>query len=199
MFWYYSCINIVCDNFIFSPKEGIMIAKVFAVLILSLVCMFTPWNTLLAQEIAVNQAQAVVIPGMSIEVTHDLDFGSVIPGVNKTVDKIKASSAGEWLIMGIPNAEIDVTFILPNSLKAIDGDDALPVEFKITDASYSDNSKGGQQIPTGILNPYQVSTIQINPNGTLGIWLGGKVIPGPVQVSGLYTGSIILTAAYTGN
>jgi hypothetical protein len=180
-------------------KGGCMISRIMAALLLSFACIFASWHVSLAQEMASIQARAVVLPSMSIVGTHDLDFGNVMPGMNKSVDKIEAGSAGEWVIIGIPKAEINVAFILPNSLKEVDGTDVLPIEFKMADASYNDSTKGGQQIPAGILNPHQVNTTQIGQNGTLGIWLGGEVFPSPSQISGLYTGRVTLTVTYTGN
>jgi hypothetical protein len=170
-----------------------------AVLFLSLVWIIMPWHFSLAQEIATIQARAVVLPSMSIVGTHDLDFGYIMPGIEKAVDKIEAGSAGEWIIIGIPKAEINVAFILPNSLKEVDGTDMLPVEFKVADASYNDSTKGGQQLPAGILNPNQVNVTQIGQNGTLGVWLGGEVFPSPSQTSGIYTGIVTLSVTYTGN
>lgn len=176
-----------------------MTLRVMATLLLGLVCILMPWGISQAQEMATVQARALVLPSMSIVGTHDLDFGDVMPGVNKAVDKIEAGSAGEWIIIGIPKAAITVAFILPNSLKEADGVDILPIEFKMADASYNDSTKGGQQIPAGILNPHQVNSAQIGQNGTLGIWLGGEVFPGPSQTSGLYTGRVTMTVTYTGN
>jgi hypothetical protein len=176
-----------------------MISKIMATMLLGLVCIAMPWNAAQAQEVATIQARATVLPSMSITGTHDLDFGNVIPGMDKAVDKIEAGSAGEWIIIGIPKAEINVSFILPNSLNEVGGNDVLPIEFKMADASYNDSTKGGQQFPAGVLNPHQTGTTQIGQNGTLGIWLGGEVFPGPSQISGLYTGRVTLTVTYTGN
>ena len=176
-----------------------MIVRISLVMVLSLVCILAPKNALMAQELATVQARAIVLPSMSIVGTHDLEFGNVMPGVNKTVDKVESGSAAEWTIIGIPKAEINVTFLLPKTLKATDSMEELPVRFKTHDASFSDSTKGGQHIPAGILNPLQVNTTQIGQNGTLGVWLGGEVVPGPSQVSGLYTGRVTLTVTYTGN
>jgi hypothetical protein len=176
-----------------------MMARVLVVLMLNFGYLLAPWNTLMAQEIAINQARAVVLPGISVIGTHDLDFGTITPGANKTVDKIEASSAGEWIIIGTPDAEIDITFNLPTALTSADGSDALPIEFKIADASFSNNIDDGQQLPAGIIDPHQLNTLQIGSNGALGIWLGGEVYSDPLQVNGLYTGQITLTVAYTGN
>jgi hypothetical protein len=176
-----------------------MISKTMAAMFLVFSCIIVPWHFSQAQEMATIQARAVVLPSMSIVGTHDLDFGNVTQGMNKSVDKIEAGSAGEWQIIGIPKAEINVAFILPSSLKAADGTDVLPIEFKMVDASYNDSTKGGQQVPAGILNPHQVNAAKIGQNGTLGIWLGGEVFPSPSQISGLYTGRVILTVTYTGN
>ena len=176
-----------------------MISRIMATLLLGIICVIIPESAIEAQEIATVQARAMVMPSMSIVGTHDLDFGNVLPGLAKTVDKTGAGSAAEWIITGIPKAEVNVAFLLPGSLKEAEGTEVLPVEFKIADAAYSDSTKGGQQVPAGILNPHLVSTTQIGDNGTLGIWLGGKALPGPSQISGLYTGRITMTVTYTGN
>ena len=176
-----------------------MFTKTLVALLLGLFCVIMPWHLSQAQEMASIQARAVVLPSMSIVGSHDLDFGNVTPGMDKSIDKTEAGSAGEWTIIGIPKAEINVSFSLPNSLKAADGTDILPIEFKIADASYNDSADGGQQIPAGILNPHQANTARIGQNGTLGIWLGGEVYPSPAQISGLYTGRVILTVTYTAN
>lgn len=176
-----------------------MISKTMAAMFVVFSCVIMPWHLSLAQEMASIQARAVVLPSMSIVGTHDPDFGNVTQGMNKSVDKIEAGSAGEWQIIGIPKAEINVSFLLPKSLKAVNGSNILPIEFKIADASFNDSTKGGQQVPAGILNPHQVNVAQIGQNGTLGIWLGGEVFPSPSQISGLYTGHVILTVTYTGN
>lgn len=176
-----------------------MISRIMAALLLGIIGIIVPVHLSQAQEMATVQARAIVMPSMSIMGTHDLDFGSVIPGMSKAVNKTEAGSAGEWMIIGIPRAEINVAFILPDSLKESDGLDVLPIEFKMADGSYSDSTKGGQQNPAGILNPHQVSTTMIGQNGTLGVWLGGEVFAGPSQKSGLYTGRVTLTVTYTGN
>ena len=38
-----------------------------------------------------------------------------------------------------------------------------------------------------------------NPAATLFVWLGGTVQPTAAQVAGLYTGTVTMTATYTGN
>jgi hypothetical protein len=176
-----------------------MISRIMATLLLGFICVIIPQSAIEAQEIATVQARAMVMPSMSIVGTHDLDFGNVMPGLTKTVDKTESGSAAEWIITGIPKAEINVAFLLPASLRETDGTEILPVEFKMADAAYSDSTKGGQQVPAGILNPHLVNTTQIGENGTLGIWLGGKALPGPSQLSGLYTGRVTMTVTYTGN
>lgn len=176
-----------------------MISRVLTALLLGFLGAMTPWRFSQAQEMASIQARAVVLPSMSIVGTHDLDFGNVTPGVNKEVDKGEAGSAGEWLIIGIPKAEINVAFALPGSLKAADGNDLLPVKFKISDAAYNDSSAGGPPVPIGILNPHQINTVRIGQNGTLGVSIGGEIFPAPSQISGLYTGRVVLTITYTGN
>jgi hypothetical protein len=148
---------------------------------------------------ATIQARANVLSSISVIGTHDLDFGAVMPGMSKPIDKSSVGSAGEWIITGIPTAEVTLSFDLPDSLKEIDGTDALPIGFSLADASYDDGTSRGQEAPAGVLNPHHVSTKRLGASGLMTVWIGGVVFPSRSQVSGLYGGRVTLTVIYTGN
>lgn len=153
----------------------------------------------LAQEQGTIQATATVISALSVVGTHNLIFGTVIPGTNKSIDKATTADAGEWTVNGTPSAEITVDFTLPTNLYTADSLGVMLVAFGFTDASYDDGSGGGQGAPTGILNPNNISTTDIGVGGLLTIWIGGMALPTISQTSGDYIGEIVLTVVYTGN
>lgn len=151
-----------------------------------------------AQEIAIIQATATVLSSMSAVGTHNLEFGTVTPGVNKSVDKASAATAGAWTITGVAGAEVSLTLDLPAELNHNSLGATIPVVFNPTDASYDDESGGGQSAPAGVINPSAPGLLNLGPGGTLELWLGGTVIPGISQTSGDYSADITLTIAYTG-
>jgi hypothetical protein len=156
-------------------------------------------STLSAQESATIRAVATVLPSMTIIGTNNLNFEYVLPDVRKSVDKTAVGYAGEWIIAGSPNSEITMRFDMPDSLRSVHGSAAMRIGFSIADASYDEGLGAGQTAPSGILNPYAVSTRNLGWNGSMVVWLGGTVYPSRSQTGGTYIGDIILTAAYTGN
>jgi len=70
----------------------------------------------------------------------------------------------------------------------------LPISFTATDAGY--------KTPTGTLtayNPANPTTASFGSEGTMDVFLGGKVTPASNQVAGLYTGTVNIRLYYTGN
>jgi hypothetical protein len=152
-----------------------------------------------AQEYGVIQATATVIAGITITGEHDLIFGSVLPGVDKSVDKSNVGFAGAWHIAGDNSAEITLDFTLPDSLLHIDSLAFLRISFNSTDASYDDGTGGGQSNPAYIINPNGPNTGDLGATGTMDVWIGGTVEPTISQTGGNYEADITLMVAYTGN
>ena len=151
-----------------------------------------------AQETAIVQATATVLSALTIVGNNDLRFGTVTPGVDKSVDRTDVGFAGEWEITGAPSAEISLDFTLPSDLILVDSTVQMPITFTNTDASYEDGTGGGQTAPAGTVNPLGPSTETIGVGGTLFIWIGGRVSPGLTQTGGDYAADVMLTVAYTG-
>ena len=151
-----------------------------------------------AQEIAIIQATATVLSSMSAVGTHNLQFGTVTPGVNKTVDKASAADAGAWTITGLAGAEVSLTFDLPTELQHNSLGSTIPVVFSATDASYDDGTGGGQAAPVGVINPSAPGLLNIGAGGSLELWIGGRAMPAISQTSGDYSADISLIIAYTG-
>lgn len=152
-----------------------------------------------AQERGTIQALATVISSLNVIGTNNLQFGTVTPGVNKSVNKNSVGFAGEWTITGTSNAEVTVDFELPVSLVTVDSLAFLNIIFSGTDASWDDGSGGGQTAPAGVIDPNGPSTLDIGVGGTLMVWVGGTVLPGVSQTGGDYANDVVLVVAYTGN
>ncbi|MCX6827056.1 MAG: hypothetical protein NTV06_07320 [candidate division Zixibacteria bacterium] len=151
-----------------------------------------------AQESATIQATATVLSAITVVGQNNLMFETVIPGINKTVDKATVGRAGAFQVNGKESAEITLDLTLPDSLH-IDSTAAMRIGFSNTDASYDDGSGGGQTVPQGIINPNGPVTQTLGLTGQLNIWVGGTVSPNITQTGGDYAADIRLTVAYTGN
>ena len=152
-----------------------------------------------AQESGTIQALATVVTSLQVIGLTNLNFGTVSPGISKTVDKTEVGFAGEWQINGSALAEITVDFTLPPNLTTADSSATMVILFSSTDASFDDGTGGGQTIPAGVLNPNGQAVENIGVAGTMFVWIGGSVLPSISQTGGDYSGDIVLTVAYTGN
>ena len=153
-----------------------------------------------AQESATIQALATVVSSLSISGTNNLQFGTVTPGIGKSVDKASPGFAGEWSVVGSVGAEITLDFTAPDSLLlAGDSTSGMPISFSTTDASFDDGSGGGQLAPSGVLNPNGLETERLGAGGQMTVWIGGTVNPRIAQTGGDYAADVILSVAYTGN
>ncbi len=165
-------------------------------LVLMVVAMLA--GTVAAQERATILATATVVSSLTIVGTNNLQFGSVTPGVNKSIDKATLGFAGEWTINGTNSAEISILFALPDSLLTLDSLSGMRITFANSDASYG-SLPAQQTAPVGILDPNGPSAHRLGANGQMLIWIGGTVFPRISQTGGDYSAEILLTVAYTGS
>ena len=152
-----------------------------------------------AQESGSIQAIATVLPALSVTGVTDLNFETVIPGTDKFVDKATSGLAGEFHIQGGPNAEVILDLTLPTTLANNDSTAFMNIVFSGTDASYDDETGGGQPAPAGIIDPRISNTLDLGATGQLDIWMGGEVQPSVAQTGGDYAADVVLTVTATGN
>jgi hypothetical protein len=70
--------------------------------------------------------------------------------------------------------------------------------FSKTDCSMDSSASPTQSTPGyNNLDPWHTITYRLGSAG-LKVWLGGQIVPKIIQAPGAYTGSIVLTVAYTG-
>ncbi len=165
--------------------------KIFA--LLALVAIMGTASAVFAISGNVTATANVLTP---ISVTNDLrqlDFGDILPGINKSVPFNDANS-GKWRVDGAASREVAITFTLPAGL--VLGLDSVPISFNATDAGHN------QSDVVGVATPFDPSAgLTQNLHGATGelfIWLGGTVAPSPTQPAGVYTGTAIMDVVYTG-
>jgi hypothetical protein len=141
-------------------------------------------------------ATATVLDPISIAGDNDLDFGTVFPGINKTVPYTDLVNGGHWSISGATGREVDLTFTLPGTLAS--GGDNLTIVFAAASAARNTaDVVGGATTfdPNGV----ETTLLSGGTPGELFIWIGGEVQPTIGQPGGNYSGTITLTVDYTGN
>lgn len=166
---------------------------------------------LLGREPALAQATAVASfsatttisnTALTVGQINGLDFGVVTPGTPSTIGP-KSALAGKFVLHGVKNSEIQVTFALPTVLQA--GTRTMPI-------SFADDAVAGkmgchrnqdQQVNCTTYTPSTTLIARIRnnapPQNTFYVWIGGKVSPAAGQLPGLYTGVVTMSAVYTGN
>lgn len=140
---------------------------------------------------ATISATATVVTALTVTGNASLAFGNVYQGVAKTVVATDAAS-GRLAVAGFQNAQVALTFTLPNNLTS--GGNNLPID------SW-DVRTNGTNVTTGATALTVVSGTPVNANlvsGNLFLFVGGRVQPAAAQVAGSYSGTITLAAAYTG-
>ncbi len=141
-------------------------------------------------------ARANVMTPIQVTPQQNLEFGNVIPGANKSIPVTNAS-AGRWLVQGTAGAEVTLQFTALPATLSDGGANTMPIVYGATDAAHHTSNNPGAATT---FNPIAIATANISsPLAELYTWIGGTVQPAAAQAAGLYTGTITLTATYTGN
>ena len=133
---------------------------------------------------------------------NGLDFGPVVPGTPTTVAP-RTATAGKFVVHGTKNAEVRISFALPAVLQT--GVFTMPISFAndpVAGQMGCHRNQDQQKNCVGF-SPSAPLLIRIRnnppPQNTYYVWIGGTVSPALGQAPGLYTGTVTLTAVYTGN
>lgn len=134
-------------------------------------------------DVTANVFQAITVVG-----TRALDFGSVFPGIDKTI-AVAAATSGLFSATGQAGANVSATFSLPTDLT--DGTNDLPID-SWTGCFDANNDPAGCTafVPSaGASNATFVG-------GALYIFIGATVHPDAAQAAGTYTGTVQVTLSY---
>ncbi len=142
-----------------------------------------------AQNSANASATATVQQPLSVSKTNDLAFGSVFPGLNKTVAVTEAGAAA-FSIQGQANASVDLTFSTPSTLAS--GGNSLNIGTWTARRNTSNSAASGTDFtPSGT-----ATSTTLSGGGALYVFVGATVQPTVSQVAGTYTGTLTLTVVY---
>jgi hypothetical protein len=119
----------------------------------------------------------------------------VIPGVPSIISRTDIAASGRFDVRGAKDSEVRVTLTLPVALTA-PGGQTLPLTFTANDGGYNIVN---DQPSARAFDPRTQLLARLSGQGRLFVYLGGTALPSGVQPAGAYTGTITLTAAYTGN
>ena len=154
--------------------------------------------------VATRSATATIVTPIVVTATTDLAFGSVSPGVTKTVSRTATgvdTTAAIFTIAGDPGSGILVQLTLPEYMSASSGD-RLQLLFTSTDCTV--DSLAGTPASPGAgawvgVNPRALPALKIGiTNSSTSIYLGGKIIPQPRQAAGSYSADIVISVSYDG-
>ena len=145
-----------------------------------------------AQVNASITATAVVAGPLGIAAGNNLNFGTVIPGTARVIDPLTSTSAGSFTLTGGANAQLNLSWSVPANLTDGAPGHTLPVTFA---ATYG--ATATQSAATALTLPDL--TRRLSATGNAYIWVGGTVTPDPAQFVATYSGTVQVTASYTGN
>ncbi|HEX5005432.1 MAG TPA: hypothetical protein VFV65_08950 [Gemmatimonadales bacterium] len=141
---------------------------------------------------ATISATATVLTPLTLTGAAPLAFGSVYPGVAKTIAPGDATS-GRFTFAGAAAAQVSFNF--PSNPVNLTGAGTLPIGTYTGLHNTTNTTTGATAFTPG------VTAVLANLSGTgaLFLFIGATVSPTPTQTAGAYTGTITLNAVYTGS
>lgn len=134
-------------------------------------------------------ALATVYTPIAVTGARNLDFGTVFPGVAKSVG-VAAATSGRFDLTGQNSANVNLTFALPTNLAS--GANTLPIG-TWTGCHNTTNATTG----CATFAPSATATASaLSATGSLFVWVGGTVNPAAAQAAGNYTGTVSMTVSY---
>jgi len=152
------------------------------------VCFCFP-GAVAAQNSASASATAEVQQPITVTKTNDLAFGTVYPGVNKSVAVTNAAAAS-FSIAGQASAGVTLAFTLPASLAS--GGNPLPLASWVARRNTSNSSASG----TDFTPSSSASAATLHTDGNLYVFVGATAQPAAGQVAGSYSGTLTMTVVY---
>jgi hypothetical protein len=131
---------------------------------------------------------------LTVSGTRPLTFGTVLPGVPRTVLRTDPANSGEFELRGEKLSQVQLTFVLPGVMVGPAGA-TMPVSFGGGDGGYSLSQAIGSQVG---FDPTQPFLAVLSNTGKGSVFLGATANPGVGQRAGPYAATVTLSVAYTG-
>jgi hypothetical protein len=134
------------------------------------------------------------LAGQTVTGIRDLDFGFVVRGVASTVSPSDPIRSGRFYIKYVVGGRVKVNFTLPAALNRVGGGATLAIQFRNGDAAWQETAPGSAFT---VFNPNGVSNIHpLVASPDMYVYLGGRVSPTASQLTGAYTGTVVLIATF---
>ena len=142
-----------------------------------------------AQNSANASVTADVQQPITVTKTNDLAFGTVFPGLNKTIAVTDAGAAA-FTIAGQASANVNLTFTIPATISS--GGNTMPI------ASWSarHNTANSAAAGTTFTPSASATSTALNGSGALYVFVGATAQPAVAQAAGTYTGTLTMTVVY---
>lgn len=142
-----------------------------------------------AQSSANASVTADVQQPIVVTKTNDLAFGTMFPGLNKTI-AVTDAGAASFKITGQSSANINMTFTIPATIAS--GGNTMPL------ASWTGKHNTTNSAATGTTFTPSASATSATISGTseVYVFVGATAQPAQAQVAGTYTGTLTLTVVY---
>ena len=142
-----------------------------------------------AQNSASASATADVQTPITVSKTADLAFGTVFPGVNKSV-AVTSASAAAFSIAGQASAGVSLTFSLPATLAS--GGNTMPLGSWAARYNTTNSSASG----TDFTPSASATSATLHTDGKLYVFVGATAQPSVSQAAGSYSGTLSMTVVY---
>jgi len=142
-----------------------------------------------AQNSASASVTASVQQPLAVTKTNDLAFGTVFPGLNKTV-AVSDATAAAFSVAGQAGASVNLTFSAPATIAS--GGNTLPI------ASWTGrwNTTASASAGTDFTPSASATSATLNGTGAIYVFVGATAQPSASQAAGSYSGTLTLTVVY---
>jgi hypothetical protein len=155
-------------------------------ILIATVALATP---LAAQNSASANVTATVQQPITVTKNSDLSFGSVFPGLDKSI-AVTAGGAAKFTVSGQSSTPVNLTFSLPSTITS--SGNSMTVGTWVGHFSGTDQTTGG----TSFTPSASATAATLSGTGALFVYIGATVQPTVSQASGSYSGSMTMTVVY---
>jgi hypothetical protein len=142
-----------------------------------------------AQNNASASITATVQQPITVTKNNDLSFGTVFPGVDKSI-AVTAGGAAKFTVAGQASTPVNLTFTIPATISSSGNNLALASwtgHYAVTDVT-----SGG----TAFTPSASATSATLSGSGALYVYVGATAQPTVTQAAGSYSGSMTMTVVY---
>jgi hypothetical protein len=149
----------------------------------------TSFGSLAAQNNASATVTATVQQPITVSKNSDLSFGSVFPGVDKSI-AVTAGGAAKFTIAGQASTPVNLTFTIPATIAS--SGNTLTLASWTGHHATTDVTSGG----TTFTPSASATSATLSGSGALYVYVGATAQPTSTQAAGSYSGSMTMTVVY---